>query len=114
MSSASKPALNCTNCECGSELDGRQIKSAVRSQTPHSDVGSLRSRNERAFAEWRVTVQVSSYGFQDILANILPIVWRRRRVLYATVIAAAAGAFLFYSVTGERYEAYTLLRIGQG
>jgi succinoglycan biosynthesis transport protein ExoP len=41
-------------------------------------------------------------------------VWRRRRVLYACIVAAAAAAFLLYSVTGERYEAYTLLRIGQG
>jgi succinoglycan biosynthesis transport protein ExoP len=61
-----------------------------------------------------MTVQVNSYGSQHILANILPIVWRRRRVLYAAVVAAAVAAFLFYSVTGERYEAYTLLRIGQG
>jgi polysaccharide biosynthesis transport protein len=61
-----------------------------------------------------VTVQVNNYGYQYIPANILPIVWRRRRVLYACIVAAAAAAFLLYSVTGERYEAYTLLRIGQG
>jgi uncharacterized protein involved in exopolysaccharide biosynthesis len=65
-------------------------------------------------AERRMTVQVNNDGYPYILANILPIVWRRRRVLYASIVAAAAGAFLFYSVVGERYEAYTLLRIGQG
>jgi succinoglycan biosynthesis transport protein ExoP len=61
-----------------------------------------------------VTVQVNNDGYQYILANILRIVWRRRRVLYASIVAAAAATFLLYSVTGERYEAYTLLRIGQG
>jgi uncharacterized protein involved in exopolysaccharide biosynthesis len=59
-------------------------------------------------------VQVNTNDFQHILSNFLPIMWRRRGVLLASILAASAGAFVFYSVIGERYEAYTLLRVGQG
>jgi uncharacterized protein involved in exopolysaccharide biosynthesis len=43
-----------------------------------------------------------------------PILWRRRRVIYSAVLIAAGAAFLFYGLIGERYEPYTLLRVGQG
>lgn len=59
-------------------------------------------------------MQVNTSDFQHILSNFLPIMWRRRGVLLASILAASAGAFVFYSVIGERYEAYTLLRVGQG
>lgn len=48
------------------------------------------------------------------LNDILPTLWRRRRVIYVAVILASAAAFLFHSVVGDRYESYTLLRVGQG
>jgi polysaccharide biosynthesis transport protein len=48
------------------------------------------------------------------LADMLPILWRRRRVIYVALVLTAAAAFLFYSTVGERYESYTLLRVGQG
>jgi uncharacterized membrane protein len=36
------------------------------------------------------------------------------RVIYAAVVLASGVAFLFYSTVGERYESYTLMRVGQG
>jgi succinoglycan biosynthesis transport protein ExoP len=59
-------------------------------------------------------VRASGHDYQDILADILPILWRRRRVLYASILAAGSAAFLYYGIVGERYEAHTLLRVGQG
>jgi uncharacterized protein involved in exopolysaccharide biosynthesis len=59
-------------------------------------------------------VKVNEFDFGYILANILPILWRRKGVLFASVFAMSAAAFAFYSVIGDRYEAYTLLRVGQG
>ena len=59
-------------------------------------------------------VRVSGYDYQDIVTDILPILWRRRRVLYVSVLAAAGAAFLYFGVVGESYEAHTLLRVGQG
>ena len=55
-----------------------------------------------------------TYNFTHLLTNMLPILWRRRRVIYAAVLITGAAAFLFYSLVGERYEPYTLLRVGQG
>lgn len=48
------------------------------------------------------------------LNDVLPIMWRRRRTIYVAVILASAAAFLFHSTIGDRYESYTLLRVGQG
>ncbi|MGN6309977.1 MAG: GumC family protein [Xanthobacteraceae bacterium] len=48
------------------------------------------------------------------LNEILPILWRRRRVIYVALILASAAGFLFHSAVGDRYESYTLLRVGQG
>src|SRR5437588_4251117 len=49
-----------------------------------------------------------------MLTDMLPILWRRRQVIYAAVVLASGLAFLFYSTVGERYESYTLMRVGQG
>jgi uncharacterized protein involved in exopolysaccharide biosynthesis len=49
-----------------------------------------------------------------MLTDMLPIIWRRRRVIYAAVVLASGAAFLFYSTVGERYESYALMRVGQG
>lgn len=55
-----------------------------------------------------------TYNFTHLLANVLPILWRRRRMIYLAVFVTGGAAFLFYSLAGERYEPYTLLRVGQG
>jgi uncharacterized protein involved in exopolysaccharide biosynthesis len=49
-----------------------------------------------------------------MLTDMLPILWRRRRVIYTALVLTSAVAFLFYSAVGERYEPYALLRVGQG
>ena len=73
------------------------------------------ARNERAIAaKRRMIVKVNAFDFGYILSNIRPILWRRRGVLFASVLAASGAAFAFYSVTGARFEAYSLLRVGQG
>lgn len=61
-----------------------------------------------------MVVQVSSYAYEYLFANILPILWRRKKAICLSVLLASAAAFLFYSAVGDRYEAYTLVRIGQG
>jgi len=59
-------------------------------------------------------VQHGADNYTHWLTDILPILWRRRRTIYVAVVLTSAAAFLFYSTIGERYESYTLLRVGQG
>jgi succinoglycan biosynthesis transport protein ExoP len=59
-------------------------------------------------------VRHSNQNYAHMLTDMLPILWRRRRVIYAAVVLASGVAFLFYSTVGERYESYTLMRVGQG
>ena len=59
-------------------------------------------------------MQPGASNYTHWLTDILPILWRRRRTIYVAVVLAAAAAFIFYSAVGERYESYTLLRVGQG
>lgn len=59
-------------------------------------------------------MQIIRSGYDQVLGNIMPLLGRRRHVIYAAVVAAAGAAFLFYAAVGERYEGYTLLRVGQG
>jgi succinoglycan biosynthesis transport protein ExoP len=61
-----------------------------------------------------LAVRYANYNHAHILINTLPILWRRRRVIYIAVVLAAGAAFLFHGTVGERYEPYTLLRVGQG
>jgi succinoglycan biosynthesis transport protein ExoP len=49
-----------------------------------------------------------------LLTDILPILWRRRWAIYVALVLTSAAAFLFYRTVGERYESYSLLRVGQG
>lgn len=63
---------------------------------------------------WESSVQDYKTHYEAILLNFRPMLLRRRRLIFATVVVAAASAFLFYSAVGERYEAYALLRVGQG
>ncbi|MBI5265030.1 MAG: hypothetical protein HY852_24820 [Bradyrhizobium sp.] len=46
--------------------------------------------------------------------GILRLFWRRQWILYLCLLFTASAAFLYYAMAGERYEAYTLLRSGQG
>jgi succinoglycan biosynthesis transport protein ExoP len=61
-----------------------------------------------------LAVQHGANNYTHWLTDILPILWRRRRAIYVAVALTSAAAFLFYSTVGERYESYTLLRVGQG
>jgi polysaccharide biosynthesis transport protein len=61
-----------------------------------------------------LAVQQGNHHYADLLTGILPILWRRRRVIYTAVVLASGAAFLFYGTVGERYESYTLMRVGQG
>ena len=56
----------------------------------------------------------SKNGYDHLIANILPILWHRQLIIYAAIILASLGAFLVYGMIGQRYEAHTLLRVGQG
>src|SRR3954471_1415728 len=42
------------------------------------------------------------------------LLWRRQWVLYLCLLLTSGAAFLYHEQAGERYEAYTLLRVGQG
>lgn len=53
-------------------------------------------------------------GYDHLIANLLPILWRRQIIIYAAIIVTSLGAVLVYGTIGDRYEAYTLLRVGQG
>jgi uncharacterized protein involved in exopolysaccharide biosynthesis len=49
-----------------------------------------------------------------VFANLFGLFWRRQWVLYLTLLLTFSAAFLYYAAVGERYEAYALLRVGQG
>jgi succinoglycan biosynthesis transport protein ExoP len=50
----------------------------------------------------------------QILMNFFPMLWRRWFLILAITLLTSGGAFLYANTAGERYEAYTLLRVGQG
>lgn len=52
--------------------------------------------------------------YYHLLINLLPILWRRKGIIFSSVLLASIAAFLAYAAMGERYESYTLLRVGQG
>ena len=52
--------------------------------------------------------------YDQLLFGFGPLVWRRRRIVYASVLLTSLVALVLCAVIGERYEAYTLLRVGQG
>ena len=62
----------------------------------------------------RLAVPHNHPNYAHMLTDILPILWRRRRLMCVTLVLASAAGFLFYNSVGERYESYTLLRVGQG
>jgi succinoglycan biosynthesis transport protein ExoP len=52
--------------------------------------------------------------YYHLLSDLLPILWRRKGIIFSFVIVSSIVAFLAYAAMGERYESYTLLRVGQG
>jgi succinoglycan biosynthesis transport protein ExoP len=52
--------------------------------------------------------------YYHLLTDLLPILWRRKGIIFSFVIVSSIAAFLAYAAMGERYESYTLLRVGQG
>ncbi len=58
--------------------------------------------------------QDNKNNHDHIIWNLLPSLWHRRRLIYASVAFTSLAAFFIYAAVGERYEAYTLLRVGQG
>jgi len=59
-------------------------------------------------------VRHGNNNYAHMLTGMLPILWRRRRVIYIALALTSGLAFLFYTAFGERYESSTLLRVGQG
>jgi uncharacterized protein involved in exopolysaccharide biosynthesis len=49
-----------------------------------------------------------------LFSNPLRLFWRRQWVIYLCLLLTSGTAFVYYAVSGDRYEAYTLLRAGQG
>ncbi|MDF3812605.1 MULTISPECIES: hypothetical protein [Rhodopseudomonas] len=52
--------------------------------------------------------------YDTLFTSFLPIIKRRRRIVYMTLVAAAGTAIGYHYFVGQRYEAYVLLRVGQG
>ena len=52
--------------------------------------------------------------YDAIILNFFPIIKRRRKILYTSFLAAILLALGFHYLVGPRYEAYVLLRVGQG
>jgi len=42
------------------------------------------------------------------------LLWGRQWIIYLCILLTSGAAFAYYAAVGERYEAYTLLRVGQG
>jgi uncharacterized protein involved in exopolysaccharide biosynthesis len=55
---------------------------------------------------------MAEYG--QLLRILLPSIWREKAIVASSVFAASLLTFLAYASIGERYESYTLLRVGQG
>ncbi len=47
-------------------------------------------------------------------ARAFGLLWRRQWVIYLCLLLTSGAAFLYYAAVGDRYEAYVLLRAGQG
>jgi succinoglycan biosynthesis transport protein ExoP len=69
---------------------------------------------DAAYGTGELAVRNRKHGYDHLIANLLPILWRRQLIIYASILFTSFGAFLVYGMIGERYEAYTLLRVGQG
>jgi uncharacterized protein involved in exopolysaccharide biosynthesis len=67
-----------------------------------------------AFNPEPLAVRHGTNNYAYSLTDILPILWRRSRAIYVSLVLTSVAAFLFYNTVGARYESYTLLRVGQG
>lgn len=52
--------------------------------------------------------------YSELLGTLLPSMWRQKWVIVSSILAASVVTFMVYATVGERYESYTLLRVGQG
>ncbi len=59
-------------------------------------------------------MQNGANNYAHWLSDIGPILWRRRRAIYFALVLTSVAGLLFHATVGERYESYTLLRVGQG
>ncbi|MBH5386111.1 hypothetical protein [Bradyrhizobium diversitatis] len=50
----------------------------------------------------------------SVFARAFGLLWRRQWVIYLCLLLTSGAAFLYYAAVGDRYEAYVLLRAGQG
>lgn len=53
-------------------------------------------------------------GTSSVLASAFGLLWRRQWIIYLCLLLTSGAAFLYYAAVGDRYEAYVLLRAGQG
>ncbi|WP_187436451.1 hypothetical protein [Bradyrhizobium hipponense] len=53
-------------------------------------------------------------GRRTIFASAFGLLWRRQWIIYLCLLLTSGVAFLYYATVGDRYEAYVLLRAGQG
>ncbi|MCS3501744.1 uncharacterized protein involved in exopolysaccharide biosynthesis [Bradyrhizobium japonicum] len=53
-------------------------------------------------------------GTSNVLASAFGLLWRRQWVIFLCLLLTSGAAFLYYAAVGNRYEAYVLLRAGQG
>jgi len=53
-------------------------------------------------------------GSTTIFGIAFGLLWRRQWVIYLCLVLTSGVAFLYYATVGDRYEAYVLLRAGQG
>ncbi|WP_314946271.1 hypothetical protein [Bradyrhizobium cosmicum] len=53
-------------------------------------------------------------GRRTLPASAFGLLWRRQWIIYLCLLLTSGAAFLYYASVGDRYEAYVLLRAGQG
>ena len=53
-------------------------------------------------------------GKSTLFASAFGLLWRRQWIIYLCLLLTSGVAFLYYAAVGDRYEAYVLLRAGQG
>ena len=87
------------------------VNSAVR---PGGIILSSSSTRSLLLDPEPLAVRHGTHNYAHWLIDMLPILWRRRRAIYVALVLTSGAAFFFYSTVGERYESYTLLRVGQG
>ncbi|MGM4926568.1 hypothetical protein AB8A31_26930 [Tardiphaga sp. 804_B3_N1_9] len=55
---------------------------------------------------------MTRYG--QLLGVLLPSIWRQKGIVVSSIVVVSLLTLMAYATIGERYESYTLLRVGQG